>query len=44
MSRACRAEREKEEARSGAAATKKPGRKPAAKRAPKAPETEDLFS
>ncbi len=38
------AERAKEEARSGADATKKRGRKTAAKRASKAPETEDLFS
>ncbi len=38
------AERAKEEVRSGAAATKKRGRKAAAKRASKAPETEDLFS
>ncbi len=37
------AERAKEEARSGAAAAKKHGRKPA-KRAPKAPEPKDLFS
>ena len=38
------AERAKEEARSGAAMTKKRGRKTVAKRAPKASETEDLFS
>jgi hypothetical protein len=38
------AERAKEEARSGAAATKKPGKKAAAKRTPKEPDTEDLFS
>ena len=38
------AERAKAEAHSGAAATKKRGRKTAAKRAAKAPETEDLFS
>ncbi len=38
------AERAKEEVRSGAAAPKKRGRKPAAKRAPEASETEDLFS
>jgi hypothetical protein len=38
------AERAKEEARSGAAATKKRGKKTAAKRAPKEPDTEDLFS
>ena len=37
-------ERAKEEARSGAAATKMRGRKPASKRAPKALETRDLFS
>ncbi len=38
------AERAKEEARSGAAAAKKGGKKAAAKRAPKASDTEDLFS
>ena len=38
------AERAREEARSGAAAPKKRGRGPAAKGAPKASETEDLFS
>lgn len=38
------AERAKEEARSGAIATKKRGRKPAAKGMPKASKTEDLFS
>ena len=37
-------ERAKEEARSGATATKKRGRKAAAKLAPKEPETKDLFS
>lgn len=38
------AERVKEETLSGTAATKKPSRKPATKRTPQAPETEDLFS
>ena len=38
------AERAKEEARSGAAAVKKRGRKPATKRAPQALEMGDLFS
>ncbi len=38
------AERAKEEARSGAGATNKDGCKPASKRSPKEPETEDLFS
>ena len=38
------AERAREEARSGAAAARKRGRKPAAKRAPKGPETRDIFS
>ncbi len=38
------AERAKEEARSGLAATKKRGKKAAAKRAPKEPDTGDLFS
>jgi hypothetical protein len=38
------AERAKEEARDGAAATKKRGKKPSAKGAAKAPDTEDLFS
>ncbi len=38
------AEPAKEEARSGATATKKRGKKAAAKRAPKATETRDLFS
>lgn len=38
------AERAKEEARSGVAATKKQSRKAVAKRAPREPDTEDLFS
>jgi hypothetical protein len=38
------AERANEEARSGAAARKKQGKEPAVKRAPKAPDTGDLFS
>ena len=38
------AERAKEEFRSGAAATKSHGKKAAAKRAPREPDAEDLFS
>lgn len=38
------AARAKEEARSGAAAARKQGKRPAAKRAPKESETGDLFS